>query len=401
MGRSQDLRDPEVVVVGATAILWAEVSDVVLSDGDDFETFRMPMTQVWVRLDGDWKCPAAHAGPRHVHPLLPRPGPIGSASLRRKRALMIAMPVSGRCDPQSTVMSRSPTSVRDMARFTPKVRRLLSDYLTNVVLLEIDALFADNDIALGPPQHDPNDPSERRERMRRYLATLDLNNPHDHAKLVAVYSDVMQEIGERAKHGDAYYDLAPLKAKWLNTLTAAGFEIDQWSFVVTDPARPASAPSFAPAALAALADPSAILDHLNRLGDTVDSDPRLAVSTAKALIESTAKCVLSARKVPYTRSDSVPALVTRAQESLGLAAKAASGEEPSLRRVLQSLVTLAQHVTEIRNQVGVDHGAESVPRWVRPRHARLVVGAAQVWCQLMLETLGDPEAPWRQTTTTT
>lgn len=68
---------------------------------------------------------------------------------------------------------------------------------------------------------------------------------------------------------------------------------------------------------------------------------------------------------------------------------------PALRHILQSLVTLAQGVTEIRNQVGVDHGAESVPLWVRPRHARLVVGAAQVWCQLMLETLSDAHTPWR------
>lgn len=87
--------------------------------------------------------------------------------------------------------------------------------------------------------------------------------------------------------------------------------------------------------------------------------------------------------------------MTAAQESLGLAAKTVSDENSSLRQVLQSLVTLAQGVTEIRNQVGVDHGAESVPTWVRPRHARLVVGAAQVWCQLMLETLADPTAPWR------
>jgi hypothetical protein len=105
--------------------------------------------------------------------------------------------------------------------------------------------------------------------------------------------------------------------------------------------------------------------------------------------------VLTARGVTYTPSDKVPALVSRAQESLGLAAKAVSDEGPSLRRVLQSLVTLAQNETESRNRVGVDHGAESVPRWVRPRHARLVVGAAQVWCQLMLETLGDQKAPWR------
>jgi hypothetical protein len=88
-------------------------------------------------------------------------------------------------------------------------------------------------------------------------------------------------------------------------------------------------------------------------------------------------------------------LVARSQQALGLAAKGASGEDQSLRRLLQSLATLAQNVTEIRNKVGVDHGAESVPTWVRPRHARLVVGSAQVWCQLMLETLGDPDAPWR------
>jgi len=131
----------------------------------------------------------------------------------------------------------------------------------------------------------------------------------------------------------------------------------------------------------------------------VDTDPRLAVSTAKALIESTAKSVLTARGLTYTKSAKVPALVNRAQESLGLAAKGVSDEVPALRQVLQSLVTLAQGVTEIRNQVGVDPGAESVPTWVRPRHARLVVAAAQAWCQLMLETLADPDAPWRKTAT--
>lgn len=282
-----------------------------------------------------------------------------------------------------------------MTRFTPKVLRLLSVYVTDVVIREIDALFADNDIRLGPEQPDPTDPSERRERMRRYLATLNLNNPADHAKLVAVYSDVMQDVGERSKRGGDYYDLMPLKARWLNTLTGAGFEVDPWSFVVTDPARPATSVSFSANALGALSDPAVIHDHLGRLGDTVESDPRLAVSTAKALIESTAKCVLSARGVPYTKSDDVTQLVARSQQALGLAAKGASGEDQSLRRVLGSLATLAQNVTEIRNKVGVDHGAESVPTWVRPRHARLVVGAAQVWCQLLLETLGDPGAPWR------
>ena len=62
--RSQQLSRPEVVVVGGTAVLYAEVTDVVLSEDDDTETFRMPMTQVWVRTTSGWKCLAGHAGPR-------------------------------------------------------------------------------------------------------------------------------------------------------------------------------------------------------------------------------------------------------------------------------------------------------------------------------------------------
>ena len=62
--RSQQLTDVEVVVVGDTAVLYADVTDVVLSEDGEDETLRMPMTQVWVRLDRTWKCLAGHAGPR-------------------------------------------------------------------------------------------------------------------------------------------------------------------------------------------------------------------------------------------------------------------------------------------------------------------------------------------------
>src|SRR4051794_7811673 len=62
--RSQELNSAQVVVVGDTAVLHAEVADVVVTEDGTAERFRMPMTQVWVRLDGRWKCLAGHAGPR-------------------------------------------------------------------------------------------------------------------------------------------------------------------------------------------------------------------------------------------------------------------------------------------------------------------------------------------------
>jgi ketosteroid isomerase-like protein len=60
--RSQELTRTDVVVVGDTAVLHAEVVDVVRS-GAGTHAFRMPMTQVWVREGIGWRCLAGHAGP--------------------------------------------------------------------------------------------------------------------------------------------------------------------------------------------------------------------------------------------------------------------------------------------------------------------------------------------------
>lgn len=60
--RSQQLAEVEVTVVGDAAVLHAEVLDVVTSREVEV-TFRMPMTQVWVRQGNGWQCLAGHAGP--------------------------------------------------------------------------------------------------------------------------------------------------------------------------------------------------------------------------------------------------------------------------------------------------------------------------------------------------
>jgi ketosteroid isomerase-like protein len=59
----QELDEIEVVVHESTAVLRCVVRDRV-ERGDGHEEFRLPMTQVWVPLDGRWVCLAGHAGPR-------------------------------------------------------------------------------------------------------------------------------------------------------------------------------------------------------------------------------------------------------------------------------------------------------------------------------------------------
>ncbi len=60
----QRLESPEVVVEGDTALVVAVVVDRVSRNGAS-ETFRLRLTQVWVRADvGAWLCLGGHAGPR-------------------------------------------------------------------------------------------------------------------------------------------------------------------------------------------------------------------------------------------------------------------------------------------------------------------------------------------------
>lgn len=87
---------------------------------------------------------------------------------------------------------------------------------------------------------------------------------------MGVYSDLLQDIARR-KSGYGF-DADALRDRWVLTLKQAGFQIDPDTYVVSNPTRPA-APGLTAEALAALTDPSAILDHLARLGDTVETDP--------------------------------------------------------------------------------------------------------------------------------
>lgn len=155
-----------------------------------------------------------------------------------------------------------------------------------------------------------------------------------------------------------------------------------------------SGPKVTEGALSALDDPIVIRDHLNRIERSLNEDPRLAVGSAKELVESTAKLVLTRYGVSYGKSDNLPSLVTKAHTALGLSAKQVGNDAENavgIRTLLDAVSKIGVGMAELRNEVGTGHGQAEVPTWVTSRHARLAVGSAQVWCQFVLETLEQRE----------
>jgi ketosteroid isomerase-like protein len=59
---SQEMVDPQITIVGDTAVVVGAVRDVVERDGEP-AAFTMRVTQTWIRSADGWQCVAGHAGP--------------------------------------------------------------------------------------------------------------------------------------------------------------------------------------------------------------------------------------------------------------------------------------------------------------------------------------------------
>lgn len=129
--------------------------------------------------------------------------------------------------------------------------------------------------------------------------------------------------------------------------------------------------------------------EIARLENAVDRDPALAIGTAKELVESCCKSVLTKRGISYPHSADLPALTKLVAKELGLVPDdimdAAKGAD-TIRLILRNLSALTQYLAELRGLYGSGHGRDGQHRGLQPRHARLAVGAAVAFIDFVTET---------------
>lgn len=129
--------------------------------------------------------------------------------------------------------------------------------------------------------------------------------------------------------------------------------------------------------------------EIERLENSVDRDPALAIGTAKELVESCCKSVLNKRGVSYSTSADLPTLTKLVAKELRLVpenvTEAAKGAD-TIKLILRNLAALTQYLAELRGLYGSGHGRDGRHRGLQPRHARLAVGAAVSFIDFVTET---------------
>ncbi|WP_323810757.1 abortive infection family protein [Sphingobium baderi] len=129
--------------------------------------------------------------------------------------------------------------------------------------------------------------------------------------------------------------------------------------------------------------------EIDRVENAIDRDPALAIGTAKELVESCCKSVLTKRGVPYSSGADLPALTKLVAKELGLVPEditdAKKGAD-TIKLILRNLAALTQYLAELRGLYGSGHGRDGRHRGLQPRHARLAVGAAVSFIDFVTET---------------
>jgi hypothetical protein len=136
-------------------------------------------------------------------------------------------------------------------------------------------------------------------------------------------------------------------------------------------------------------DAGYVTQQINRMETAINSDPGLAIGTAKELVETCCKSILNDCQVSFSNRDSLSKIAKTTIQQLELAPADISDQAKAskiIKSLLGHLAAITQGVAELRNHYGTGHGKLSTNRGLEPRHAKLAVGAASTLAVFLTET---------------
>lgn len=131
--------------------------------------------------------------------------------------------------------------------------------------------------------------------------------------------------------------------------------------------------------------------EIQRIQDSIESDPALAIGTAKDLVESCCKSILQQipESDPVGKRDDLPTLSKKLCRAIDLVPEGipeeAKGAE-SIRRTLSNLASITKGISELRGLYGSGHGRHGEHTGLEPRHARLAASCAIAFVDFATET---------------
>lgn len=269
--------------------------------------------------------------------------------------------------------------MNDSPLVSANVRREAREYLVGWTLREIGDVFYDHGFS-ADTTYEPATSGERRSYVEQFYVMIDWSNREQVERLLLVFEALIDqaEANEASGHSDSDWSV-----RFIRLLARDGFDRDGLGRL-----RPRWV-SLSAESIESLPADSAIPMLLGRMWASVDDDPDASIGAAKEAIEATAKHLLLQAGEMLSGAEKMPALIARAQDTLGVHAKSIDDSKQAadaIKSVLGSLSKVALGINDLRRDYGSGHGRPKLAAGLSGRHARLAAQAADGWVRFMLDT---------------
>jgi hypothetical protein len=245
--------------------------------------------------------------------------------------------------------------------------RVFQEYLVHWSILRVIKDFFEDAGIMPKEDYDPKESSQRRSLVKQYYAACDFSDRDDAQRLLRVFETILISA---SNDPDIYHrqEIDASVSTLISHMERDGFTFEN-NRLETIGGR---------LGLTQIADHADKLDASNlhlqiqRIEEAIESDPELAIGTAKELVETTCKTILQERGMPFEKNWDMMRLVKEVRKVLILtpedipdSAKAAK----TIKILLNNLATISQGLAELRNSYGTGHGKEGRKASLEPRHA--------------------------------
>ena len=269
-----------------------------------------------------------------------------------------------------------------------KTRNEFREYFVGIRLREIEQAFDAGEVECDL-NFTPSVGGQRRTLVEQYYSTVDWSDWRSVRRVVEVYETLIYEL------------LAPPDSSWLSSQSVIDsrksiaekllywLKKDGYSWINDRLVRDAGNPALEDLASAGPLEGTYVALQIQRMKDAVDTDPFLAIGTAKELIETVCKTILEERGKPVEGTPDIPTLTKLVLKELKLVPdgvhEATRGAD-LVKTILRSLGTIGNDLAQLRGLYGTGHGKAAKTRGLQPRHAKLAVGTAGTLATFLLET---------------
>lgn len=257
------------------------------------------------------------------------------------------------------------------------IDKFLNNLSSRSVLEEIDNSFSDANI-IKNPNVTPKYNGQRKSLAWEYISTLNLENDIEFQKLLKVIEFYLIKWQIDLDDWDNDEEISRL----IKVIKLNGFEYEKDKGIITN--RNSKVSLFNIKELARNSDNNYILRECERIEKEAEIDPEDAITSAKAMVESSIKHILDSEEVLYKNNEGLRDLYKKVGKIMNLSP--GGHNEAMFKTILSGMINIINGLDEIRNEYGDAHGKSFKNYKPENRHAILAINAAKAMTEFLLST---------------